>query len=429
VSAARLPDPERVRAFVRDWSGELALRQLEPRYLTAGPDGPVRLLYEAVGPGGETVRLSARRVRPKKGRRIAEELNRRCAPLPGTGGQFARPAAFAPELDLLFHVFPADPRLVSLPTASDAVAIAPLLERALREHAAGARARSVHARVIRYKPERRCLFAYEIRWDRPTGAPSTVYGKLVRAERYARTLETLARLHAASGSLSFDLPEPLGGVAELSLVLFSHVRGVPLSTLRESSRFPELCRQVALGLREFHALPLQLEERYEVRDKLEKLAIAARALEAMRPPQGARARELERELARRLDASGGAARLIHRDFHPENLLVNGVRLGLVDLDDCAMGDPDDDVGYMWAQLVWLAIDAGARRATAERGRRAFLDAYGDRGPPAADAGIHGALQAFLLAYQCLRYPQDRERHSRADALLSACERALAIGLD
>src|SRR5207247_1915809 len=120
-------------------------------------------------------------------------------------------------------------------------------------------------------------------------------------------------------------------------------------------------------------------------------------------------------------------RPIHGDFHGDNVLVDGTRLALVDLEDCAMGDPADDVGSNWAQLTWHTIKAGRTTPIPEAGRRAFLDAYLGRtnAETAARVPVHAAMHCFLYAYQCLRHPQDADRYDDAEAMLGACEDVLA----
>ena len=109
------------------------------------------------------------------------------------------------------------------------------------------------------------------------------------------------------------------------------------------------------------------------------------------------------------------------------MLVDGARLALVDLEDCAMGDPADDVGSNWAQLTWHTIKAGRTTPIPEAGRRAFLDAYLGRtdAETAARVPVHAAMHCFLYAYQCLRHPQDADRYDDAEAMLGACEDVLA----
>src|SRR5436309_1774556 len=129
--------------------------------------------------------------------------------------------------------------------------------------------------------------------------------------------------------------------------------------------------------------------------------------------------------------------LTHGDFHGDNILVDGTRVGLVDLEDCAMGDPADDVGSNWAQLRWHAFRAGARTPIPNLGRRAFLEAYLELtdAETAARVPTYAAMDAFqaalpgfgsggLLIDGCrivhTRYRTSRAERREGKAFLSVC---------
>src|SRR5207302_1692771 len=145
-------DLARVRAFLRPWCDpDVALDRLEVSHLTVGADGPLRALYEGPGPHGQMLRLVAQRVEAEEGRRLEAELNRHGTP---AAAGFAQPAIYAPELHLLFHIFPADRRLGALARAVDGAAMAAVLEAALAAATGSARLAGVGVQLVRYKPER-----------------------------------------------------------------------------------------------------------------------------------------------------------------------------------------------------------------------------------------------------------------------------------
>jgi len=428
-------DLARVRTFLRRWCDtEVALDRLEVSHLTVGPDGLQRVLYEGPGPGGQVLRLVAQRVAPADGRRLEAELNRdyRRPRAPAAPG-FVQPAIYAPELELLFQVFPADRRLGALARAADGRAVATALEAALAVRTGGARLASVAVHVVRYKPARKCLFRYDLTWagGAAPNRPGLVYAKVARREKFERTRDILARLRAAADPLFFELPEPLGTVPELCMELFSPVAGVPLSALFAADNFPALCQRVAAGLHQLHALPIDIGRERCASENAARVAASASEFAALLPAERPRIAALGRTLRARLSAmplSPSRLGLIHGDFHGDNVVVDGTGLGLVDLESCATGDPADDVGSMWAQLTWLGCKAGAVASTA--GRDAFLEAYLRRtdGEAAARVPLHAAMHCFLYAYQCLRHPRRRGRDEHARALLVTCEGILAHGL-
>ena len=105
-------------------------------------------------------------------------------------------------------------------------------------------------------------------------------------------------------------------------------------------------------------------------------------------------------------------------------------LALLDFEDCAIGEPTDDVGSNWAQLTWHMQKAGAASTLPAAGRQAFLEGYfaGGATTTAACLPTYAAMHCFLYAHQCLRHPQDRARYRDGAAMIAACEAVLEGGL-
>jgi hypothetical protein len=429
------PDLRGIRAFLSRWCEPgTSLDGLEVSYFQVDGAGTSRILCEGPGPRGETLRVAARRVEPEKGAALEAEINRRHARRDrqeaATG--FAHAAKYARELGLLFQVFPADRRLPTLPSTLDGRAMASVLETTLAARTGGARVNHVEIRVVRYKPEQKCLVRYDVSWaPEALPCPPTVYGRISSAKTFARTSEVLRRVRQGADGLLFELPEPLGAVPELRLELLSDVPGVVLFALVGSEAFPDLCRRAGQGLRQFHSLPVALDRDWTREATVGRLAAGGAAFASLLPSRSKRIEALRRRLEERLTSAPPAARcLIHHDFHGDNILVDGERLGLLDFEDCTMGDPADDVGANWAQLTWHTLKAPAGTAIAEEGRGEFLQAYLEKASAEETESItaHAALHCFLYASQCLRHPRDAARHADAEAMLAACEAVLAEGL-
>lgn len=425
-----MPDIDAVRGFLRTaCNRRMTLDALEATYVQAGAGGPVRVLYEVKGKG-DVLRVAARRVAASKGPRIEAAINAR-SPRPSTG--FVQPALYAPGLDLLFQVFPIDEGLPSLPTAVDATAMGAILPETLGISTARARLQSVDVHVMRYKPDRKCLLRYDLTWAARGGEtlPRVVWARVARQTKFERSADTLARLYASADGLGFDLPEPLGAAPELAMELIGAVPGVVLFALVQREDFPSLCRRTGEALSRFHRLPIRVEEVFDLDAQSKRLAENALEFAWLLPDQAARIAALEREIARRLHAATPVPlRLIHRDFHGDNILVADGSLALLDFEDCATGEPADDVGSNWAQLTWHVHKAGARSERPAAGRHAFLEGYLDTADPviASHLPTYAAMHCFLYAHQCLRHPQDAGRHEDAQAMLTACEEVLARGL-
>ena len=63
--------------------------------------------------------------------------------------------------------------------------------------------------------------------------------------------------------------------------------------------------------------------------------------------------------------------VVHRDLYEEQIVL-GDQVGLIDLDDAALGPPELDVGNLLAHLDLLELRSGE---DLDRARRAFLAGY------------------------------------------------------
>jgi hypothetical protein len=97
-----------------------------------------------------------------------------------------------------------------------------------------------------------------------------------------------------------------------------------------------------------HRLPARELPRFARLD-LERLRGAAEVIGRARPELGGGAARLAAALAAARPAAGEAVHL-HGDVHPRNVLVDGGRLALIDLDQAGAGQPAADLGSVLARL-------------------------------------------------------------------------------
>src|SRR5262249_25680073 len=158
-----------------------------------------------------------------------------------------------------------------------------------------------------------------------------------------------------------------------------------------------------------------------------RLSAGAAALAELAPALAERVLRFRQTLDLRLRSTAPSEpRPVHRDFHAENVLVDGTTLALVDFERSAMGRPADDVGSMWARLPWLAPTAGEAGAPFVPGRAAFVEAYVSRanGSSRHEIPLHAALHCLLYACQSLKHPHRRARETQAENLLRTGEHVL-----
>jgi aminoglycoside phosphotransferase (APT) family kinase protein len=155
-----------------------------------------------------------------------------------------------------------------------------------------------------------------------------------------------------------------------------HVPGRPLADWLVPGEDTGPFRATGRALAAFHDAAVDPGRTWRGEDELAVADAALAAASDRRPEASERIADLRRwaaSLARMIPA--GPPVLIHRDFHPDQALVDGTRIWLIDLDLAALGDRHVDLGNLLAHITEYAIrrfgDPHALLAQA----RAFLDGY------------------------------------------------------
>lgn len=266
----------------------------------------------------------------------------------------ARPSGAAPR----------DAMLPQLAALFDPSIMAELLEREV----VGSPVTVHDASVVRHKPGRRCTIRYEL-GIRVNGReqPLRLYGKTFASERGPQVHELLSDVaEARPFGLQVGVPQPVAYLAPLKLSLCSAVEGEPIASWLVAGD-DKLAARIAEALHRFHSSGVDLGRRHSLNAELEPLA--ARVGE-IHPDLRGEAREcLERIEARAEHTERWRRRPAHRDFYYDQVLVDGSRLSILDLDDAAIADPSLDVANFMGHLRLLALqrpEGGAVLATAER---------------------------------------------------------------
>lgn len=290
---------------------------------------------------------------------------------------------------------------------------------------ANANLQVLSARVLRHKPARRCLIEYRVggvEFD-------TVLGK-TRAKRVdTRTAEVTGALHAGAFNWSaadgLVVPAALGLVAPFRMWLQSAATGEPataairLGSLDVARRLGE----VPAKLQRHGPAPART---HTLVDELRTLDDRLFALAGRQPRLRTRLMRLH-DSCRRAAATVEHAPLMpaHRDLHPDQILVDGHRLVVLDLDLYALAHPALDGGNCLAHVIELGLrpdaDGGAVEASAEALRESVSRHL--------TAGARNALDVFTtLTLARLLDIDDRLEHRRACVapLLELCEQRLAI---
>jgi Ser/Thr protein kinase RdoA (MazF antagonist) len=220
---------------------------------------------------------------------------------------------------------------------------------------------------LKHKPGRRLTL-------RAHGPRGRAIVKLYRSDRVVTVAERIAAL--GTGPEEPVVPEVLAVDHQGRILILSDVRGKPFreTVLAGDERG---CRRTGAAIAHWHRAwaanpPAALSE-HTVERELDVLVDRA-ALAS--PP-------VRREVAATLPAlraSWRAETVVHRDLYEEQVLV-GEQIGLIDLDDAALGPPELDVGNLVAHLDLLELRSGCTLAPA---KDAFLDGYASCVPLDAD---------------------------------------------
>jgi aminoglycoside phosphotransferase (APT) family kinase protein len=284
-------------------------------------------------------------------------------------------------------------------------------------------------RVLRIKPGRRCLIRYDLAAADGRGEPVAVLGK-VRARGADLATYRLVRRLSKRG---FDpdsedgvsVPRPFGALPELGMWVQARVGGTPATGLMKGSAGPALGARLADALHKLHRAPVSSGRTHTAADELAILCDRLQRAARERPMWAARLERLAEACA---GAAAGLERreaaLIHRDFYADQVMVDGDRLYLLDLDLCAAGDPALDVGNFVGHLVEQALREHGDPRALDQVAIALVDrflTYADR--TAADVEVYTTLTLARHVWLSTQFPG---RHGTTAALLDLCERRLDL---
>lgn len=365
----------------------------------------------------------------------AEPFRRRCADWPRRvqalldraafhAGR-ARPAA-APTGGAGHH---RDDAMPFLAVALDAAAMQPVIAHCLGDAAGAMRVHT--ARLIRHKPGRRCLIEYEVEQTQPCGGRFAVLGK-GRAKGLDRNgfgvQQALWRKgFSDAGSASVAVPEPLLAIPELHLWLQRRVAGIPATELFTPQAGPSLARRVAEALATLHRAGVGSTRRWSVADELQTLQRRLLDAATLCPVLAQRIDALGQDcfgLASRLPPSMAAG--IHRDFYADQVLVDGDRLYLLDLDLYCIGDPAVDAGNFIAHLTEQALRRHGDPAALVNHEQALAQRFLELSPGVSERAVE-AYTTLSLARHIQLSTQFADRRHTTGRLLELCEARLRGG--
>ena len=284
--------------------------------------------------------------------------------------------------------------------------------------------------VLRNKAGRRCLIEYEGR-SRSTGLSVAVLGKVDAKGRHNRHFERQVKLW--NSGFGADAPDgicvarPWGLVPEWNMWLQEKSDGGETWAALQAEGGPHVGRRIARALAKLHHSNLPADRSHRLSDEMATLSVrlvtAAREL----PDLSARILHLLEDCQRVAgQCVPNSACPIHRDFYPDQVLVTGRQLTLLDFDLFREGDPAVDVGNFRGHLIEHSLRHGRHPNHYAAAEAAFLAEYLHRCPNVSTSTID-IYTLLTLARHVSLCTQIPGRYHNIARVLTTCERFVRAG--
>ncbi len=311
--------------------------------------------------------------------------------------------------------------------AMDFVALRPESATEILSRALGRGVEVTAIRGTRHKQGRRCVIEYDLRSD--SGLLQTLVAKVRVKGADQRTFALLRALwergfddRAPDG---IHIPEPLAIVPQSRMILTAKAPGMPVAERLYNPDGVSFAPRIAAIAWKLHRSEVPSSKTHTASDELTILRDRMVRVGAAHPEWSKRlARVFDRceRIASRLPAARPVG--IHRDFYPAQILVDGSRCYLLDLDLYCVGDPAVDVGNFIGHMTEHSLRTVGTPDAFFETEKVLRDEYLrlSDGTTTADAvDIYKLLTLVRHIYVSTLFP---ERHAVTSRLLEYCERQI-----
>lgn len=289
----------------------------------------------------------------------------------------------------------------------------------------GVSGRVTRCELMRYKAQKRCLIHYQM----TTG---DIIGKIrfKGADTKTNDLQhALFKQGFGRGAADYiQVAEPLGVIAEWHMTLQRLEPGVVATCIFREGDVQAQLRLAMLAARaisKLHHASVRPTRHHTIADELQILNRQLARVAAAKPGWAQRVRRLLgacQGLSRQLPKT--AAVTIHRDFYADQVLIDGARCTLIDLDTLSLGDPALDVGNFAAHLKEQALRERGHLDHLYHAEKALIETYLALNPSVPKNAIDIYIVLSLVRHVAISQ-RIASRRRLTGPLLTACDEIVA----
>jgi Phosphotransferase enzyme family len=271
------------------------------------------------------------------------------------------------------------------------------------------------ASVVQNTGTGRLTLLYEFGSD--CGVLAKLYSDDLGLRSYA-ALQTL-RSEGFGPDSRYQVPDPLGFLADENLLLMRRAPGVAISGALRDGRSLDLvesCREAARWLAKLHCSPLAIGHHEADWDSLKLFRMCTRFLKAAaaKPEQLDTMRDLMEEVEASILRLGHDRRFVptHGRYHADHVLISPQATCVIDLDRVGWSDPGKDVAEFVRVLRSTAFKNCNDMTRIDQASSAFLEEYLSHFPEAAKTlGCYWASATFHSYLGAMKDSRDKERRT------------------
>lgn len=286
------------------------------------------------------------------------------------------PHAFhSKTLGMLLAPFPHDPGMPWLPDVNDEKLLLKKLKRMFDKE--GKIIESLSIELLAYVPFMRATFNYAI-------TSRNVHTNILETEEWIAKTNNFKSPEIVFGNYwaiwkasngAIPMPKPTGFMFNPPLTFQGKIKGTRLGALVDSPDFGEMMERTAHTIAYFHGLKAPLLNTRGFEQEARTFNRWSDVLVQLSPAIKTRVNRLKQIILSEMESRLRVEAPIHADFHHTNILVDGVNVQLIDMDEVALGDPCVDIGRFLSSLRIPSLRCFGSFDGLKTKREAFLESY------------------------------------------------------